>query len=138
MQLETLIEALNDACPGQTFAAQALPLDETILTVPSDCLRRAIAVLTDDFDVHHLSTITGQATEEGIELLYHFWQGRGLTMRVSLPGDAPVIESVVDQIPGAGFYEREVAEMLGVTFQGHPDPQPLLLPEDWDEGPPLR
>jgi NADH-quinone oxidoreductase subunit C len=31
-----------------------------------------------------------------------------------------------------------VAEMLGVTFEGHPDPRPLLLPDDWEGGAPLR
>ena len=36
------------------------------------------------------------------------------------------------------FYEREVAEMLGVTFDGHPDPGLFLLPDDWEGGAPLR
>ena len=138
MQIEALIAALQDACPAGTFEAQTLPLDETVLAVPADCLPEAVAILTDRFDVHHLSTITGQETESGIELLYHFWPGHGLTFRVLLSDKDPVIASVTGRIPGAGFYEREVAEMLGVTFEGHPDPRPLFLPEDWEAGPPLR
>lgn len=138
MQIDALIGALEEACPGHTFEAQTLPLDETILAVPPDCLLQVVTILVDRFGVHHLSTITGQGLDSEIELLYHFLHGRGLTLRVRLPDEDPVIESVTDRIPGATFYEREVAEMLGVVFEGHPDPRPLLLPDDWDEEPPLR
>jgi Ni,Fe-hydrogenase III component G len=138
VDIDALIDALRDACPADVSDPEALLLDETIVPVPRGCVPQVVSVLIDRFDVYHLSTITGQETEEGIELLYHFWDGQGVTLRVPLPGDDPVIETLTDRIPGAAFYEREVAEMLGVTFQGHPDPSPLLLPEDWEEGPPLR
>ena len=48
------------------------------------------------------------------------------------------IASVTDLIPGASFYEREIGEMLHLTFDGHPDPRPLLLPDDWNGDAPLR
>ena len=71
-------------------------------------------------------------------MLYHLWHGRGLTLRAVLPQDGAHIATLTDLIPGATFYEQEVSEMLGVTFDGHPDPSTLLLPDDWDGEPPLR
>jgi NADH:ubiquinone oxidoreductase subunit C len=76
--------------------------------------------------------------------MYHFWLGRGLTLRCVLPYDAPYLESVRDLIPGAAFYEREAAEMLGITFrpacdqQAGGDPSRFILPDDWEGGAPLR
>ncbi len=113
-------------------------LGEVFVRLPVEHLHCAIEILASRFNVWHLSTITGQDLGEEIELLYHFWSGRGLTIRVSLPLASPALPTVTDLIPGAEFYEREVAEMLGVTFVGHPNPVPLLLPDDWDGPPPLR
>ena len=73
-----------------------------------------------------------------IVLLYHLWHGRGLTLRAVLPRDGAHIATLTDLIPGAALYEREVSEMLGVTFDNHPDPGTLLLPDNWDGEPPLR
>ena len=54
-----------------------------------------------------------------------------------------MLDSVSDLIPGAAFYEREAAEMLGITFRRpaedeQPDPGWFLLPDDWEGGAPLR
>ena len=43
-----------------------------------------------------------------------------------------------DMFYSVEFHEREVFEMLGVYFEGHPDNRRLLLPEDWADLPPLR
>jgi NADH-quinone oxidoreductase subunit C len=115
-----------------------VPIDETFVALPAGCVHPATQVLVERFDLRHLSTITGQDTGSEIELLYHFWDGTGLTLRTSLPREEPHIATLTDLIPGAAFYEREVSEMLGVTFDGHPDPRALLLPDDWDGEPPLR
>jgi NADH-quinone oxidoreductase subunit C len=40
--------------------------------------------------------------------------------------------------PSAAWYERETYELFGISFEGHPDPRPLLLPDDWEGPPPLR
>ena len=92
----------------------------------------------EQFDFRHLSTITGDDTGEGVCVLYHFWHNYGITLRTILPYDDLHIATLTDLIPGAAFYEREVFEMLGVTFDGHPNPERLFLPDDWDGGYPLR
>jgi NADH-quinone oxidoreductase subunit D len=137
--------AIVDAwTPGTQWDIEVrlVPTDDVWITLPVGCLHLAIEALIEQFDIHHLSTISARqvtsAPAPSIELLYHFWHENGLTLRFVLTDDAPEVPTVTDLIPGAAFYEREVAEMLGVTFMGHPDPRPLLLPDDWEGGAPLR
>jgi NADH-quinone oxidoreductase subunit C len=61
-----------------------------------------------------------------------------LTVKARVPIDAPVIESVTDLFPGAEFPEREVYDMFGVLFEGHPDLRRILMPEDYEGFPQRR
>ena len=60
-----------------------------------------------------------------------------LSVRVQAEGDAPKLPSAVSVYPGAAWPEREVYDMFGVVFEGHPDLRRILMPDDW-EGYPLR
>jgi len=137
MNIDLILHVLQDAFPAETLEPQAMPINETFVALPPASIYLAAQILVERFGLRHLSTITGQDTGSEIELLYHFWDGRGLTLRTSLPREEPHIATLVNLIPGAAFYEREVSEMLHVTFDGHPDPRTLLLPDDWDGGAPL-
>jgi NADH-quinone oxidoreductase subunit C len=80
--------------------------------------------------------------DEGAELaivvhLYSLADGRRLLLRTRVPRDGGRIPSATAVFPGANWHERETIEMFGVTFDGHPDPRPLLLPDEFD-GHPLR
>jgi NADH-quinone oxidoreductase subunit C len=60
-----------------------------------------------------------------------------VTVKLRVPTDAPQVASVVDLFPTADFQEREVYDMFGVVFEGHPDLRRILMPEDY-EGHPQR
>ncbi|SFY53302.1 NADH-quinone oxidoreductase subunit C [Streptomyces sp. F-1] len=62
---------------------------------------------------------------------------RRLLLRTTVPHEAPVLPSAVGVYAGAAWHERETHEMFGVTFEGHPSLEHLLLPENF-EGHPLR
>jgi NADH-quinone oxidoreductase subunit C len=60
-----------------------------------------------------------------------------LNVKTRVGVDEPRLRSVVDLFPTANFQEREVYDMFGVEFEGHPDPRRILMPEDY-EGHPQR
>ena len=60
-----------------------------------------------------------------------------LRIRVQVPGEPPTIPTLFDVHPGTEAMEREVFDMFGIVFDGHPDLTRILMPEDW-EGHPLR
>jgi NADH:ubiquinone oxidoreductase subunit C len=137
-EIDALLAAWRAAFPDLTLTRETLPVDETVVAFPPEVVIPAAHILVEQFDVTHLSTITGDDTGEGVVLLYHFWAGGGIILRTLLPYDALRVPTLTDLIPGAAFYEREIWELLGVTFEGHPDPQPLLMPDDWDGEHPMR
>ncbi|WNZ29015.1 MAG: NADH-quinone oxidoreductase subunit C [Candidatus Bathyarchaeota archaeon] len=81
----------------------------------------------------HLSTITGCQNSEGsIEILYHFEnQGTLVTVRVSLPINVGSLSTITDIVPGSVLYEREIHDLFGIKFEGHPDLSRLILPDEW-------
>jgi NADH:ubiquinone oxidoreductase subunit C len=138
MKVDLILASLREILPSQTIETRRVPIDETFAVLPPECIRPAVQVLIEQFGVTHLSTITGQDTGNEIQLFYHFWDGEGLTLCTSLSQEDARIATLTGLLPGAAFYEREVGEMLHVTFVGHPDPRKLLLPDDWGGEAPLR
>jgi NADH-quinone oxidoreductase subunit C len=60
-----------------------------------------------------------------------------LRLRVQVPADDPTMPSLFEVHPGVENPEREVFDMFGITFEGHPDLSRILMPDEW-EGHPLR
>jgi NADH-quinone oxidoreductase subunit C len=89
-----------------------------------------------------LSTISCVEHASFFELLYHFsLDSRGIvvTLRVETPKQDPSVDSITGLIEGAGFIEREIHDLFGVKFSGHPRPERLILAESWPKGEyPLR
>ena len=69
--------------------------------------------------------------------LYSMLYNRRIRVKVYLQEDDPRVPTLTGLWPAANFLEREILDMMGITFDGHPDPRRVLLPADWD-GYPLR
>jgi NADH-quinone oxidoreductase subunit C len=118
---------------------------ELTLLVPAEHLRPLAAFLAGESDLAftYLSDVTAVdrfPTEPRFELNYHLLsisRRDSLCLRVRLPGESPVADTVVPVWPTANWHEREIFDLFGIRFEGHPDLRRMLLPDDW-EGHPLR
>lgn len=110
-------------------------------------------VLTVDYDVVHdaaadlkalgfdrLGMVTAVDRVDFFEMVYRL-QSReihaGLFLKCAVPRSDPKVASMFDLWPAADWQEREVYDLFGITFEGHPDLRRILLPDDW-VGHPLR
>ena len=78
---------------------------------------------------------------ERFEVIYHVLSlphGVRLRIKARVTEEHPVIASVVSVWKGAEFMERETYDLMGIKFSGHPDLRRILMPENYDEGYPLR
>lgn len=114
--------------------------DDAVLLVPRDNLKRAAADLKQlGFD--RLGMVTATDRGDGRLLIIYRLTSRTLRAAIFLKAKVdvadPVVATVTDLWPAANWQEREVYDMFGIEFTGHPDMRRILLPEDW-VGFPLR
>ena len=118
---------------------------ELTLRIRAVNLRQACEFLRDDRELSfkYLSDLTAldhYPSEPRFETVYHLYSiknNQRLRLKVRLGGDDPRVDSMVQVWPGANAFEREVFDLFGIYFTGHPYLVRIVLPEDW-EGHPLR
>ena len=82
-------------------------------------------------------TATGSDADDELEVLYHFFYdavGLAVNMRVKAPKTEPTVPAITPEVPAAAWIEREIRDLLGLEFEGHPRPERLILADDWPEG----
>jgi NADH-quinone oxidoreductase subunit C len=120
------------------------PGTEPILRLPLEKARDIALFLKDDpelgFDVP-LCVSGVDYPPERIEIVYHLFSQTHhhyVTLKLHADRSNPVVPSLTPVWPGANWHEREVFDLLGVRFEGHPDLRRILLPDDWPLVYPLR
>jgi NADH-quinone oxidoreductase subunit C len=119
--------------------------DEMTIYVERSLIREACVLLRDDpsCPFNFLSDVTcvdQYPAEPRFEVVYHLLSipnKERVRLKVRLEGSSPAVDTVTSVWPAANFFEREVYDLFGVRFIGHPYLRRLLMPEDW-EGNPLR
>jgi NADH-quinone oxidoreductase subunit C len=145
MDHDALIASLQRVLPGVAFEASASIDRQATVYIDRDQLHDVALALRDHPDLAfaflaELTAIDVWPREPRFELVYmlvSFVHKRRLRLKMRLAGGDAHVATVTDIWPAANWLEREVWDMFGIAFDGHPDPRRLLMPEDW-QGFPLR
>jgi len=120
-----------------------LDRDELTIYIAREFVRDACAQLKAQGSTDFLSDVTCAdfyPRQPRFELAYHLLsmqRKERVRLKVELEGDDPTVESVTPVWPSANFFEREIFDLFGIRFLGHPYLRRIMMPEDW-EGHPLR
>jgi NADH-quinone oxidoreductase subunit C len=106
--------------------------DETTIVVPRELLRAAAERCRADTKLQ-FNLLTDATCMDLVSIP----RRDKVRLRVRVSGEDPVVDSLVPVWPGANWLEREIFDLFGIRFSGHPDLRRILLPDDW-EGYPLR
>jgi NADH-quinone oxidoreductase subunit C len=145
MEATALLRSLQEAVPGARLeGAPSVDLQTTVYVARED-LPIVARTLRDraDLGFNFLADLTAvdfwprEPRFELVYLLVSIEHRLRLRLKVKLHGTDARLPTVSALWPAANWLEREVWDLFGITFAGHPDPRRLLMPEDW-EGYPLR
>ena len=143
LEQEKILTALQAAFPGAVLDASGFPDEPVIVIRPADLAPvmaflkeepRGYAMLLD------LTCVDWPDRPERFEMVYHVFSlvsSKRIRVKASLPAEAPVIASLARLWKNADWLEREVFDMFGVRFEGHPNLGRLFM-YDGFEGHPLR
>jgi NADH-quinone oxidoreductase subunit C len=143
MEKEDLIEALRGRFPAEVESYAETHGDQTLVVRRDGLLAVMTALRAAPFDYAVLLDVTCVdflAAEGRFEMVYHLYslsRNRRLRIKASLPGANPVVDTLTGLWKNADWLEREVFDMFGVAFMGHPDLRRILMYEGF-EGHPLR
>ncbi len=133
-------------CPlSQRFGQDVIYVDrdryvDVLKATADDGYEMCLDVTAVDYLEHPERWVPGGVEAHRFEVVVNLLDmrgGRRLRVNVQVPGDDPTLPTLFDLHPGTEAMEREVFDMFGIHFDGHPDLSRILMPEEWD-GHPLR
>jgi len=111
-----------------------------LLTIRADQLVPVCRFVKESLGFDMPDCVTGIDTGQHLEVVYTLWSTQNqqeINLKVIVPYDNPVLDSATGVWRGVDWHEREIFDLFGVQFRGHPDLRRILLPEEF-EGFPLR
>jgi NADH-quinone oxidoreductase subunit C len=142
-KLEAISQAIASDLAG-AIVAQGIVRDELTVTVKASEIVRVVKFLRDDArcefrSIIDITAVDWPSREDRFDVVYHFLsptKNARVRIKVEVDETTPVA-SIIEVFPGANWFEREVYDLYGVLFTGHPDMRRLLTDYGF-EGHPLR
>jgi NADH:ubiquinone oxidoreductase subunit C len=140
---EQLVEHLLEKFPEKAEKVELNPAQAAVKIDPSVLLDMVAFIKEDEnIAIDYLSSVSAiDYLEDGMEMVYHFTSIKHchiLTLKVKLDREKPEVPTIIEFFPASNWYEREAWELFGINILNHPNLKTLLLPEDWDQGWPMR
>ena len=141
---DTIIDLVKSKLPDAVQEVIEFRGETTLVISPADIV--AVCLLLRDDPAAHFNFLSDVSALDRYPdeprfavnyQLYSMEYNRRLRLKVRLSGDKPAVSSVTSVWPGANWHEREVWDLMGIQFTGHPDLRRIFMPEDY-LGHPLR
>ena len=122
---------------GQKIQARTEFRSETTYSISPDDLREMAKFCRDDLSFDYLIDITSIdnfGEEPRFEIVYELYSmtlAVHLRLKLKISEEIGAVDTVSDIWPTANWHEREIYDMMGIKFNGHPDLRRILLPDDW-------
>ena len=136
MRKEDLIENIKVRAGRDIVNLEDRSKRRVYVTIRKEILKKIATYLFNDVKARFV-TASGVDTRSAIEILYHFSVdeiGLIVSLRVILEKPTLEVDSLTPIMKCLEWIEREMHELLGVDFKGHPNLKHLLLKDDWPEG----
>ena len=144
--LELIAQRVRDKLGDDAVVGTSFHRGQPTLEVAPERIKDVLRYLRDEDDEPYgfLASVHGcdylpDEPRLGVHYqLLSIERGERLNVKLRVGVDDPRVPTVVDVWPTADFQEREVYDMFGVLFDGHPDPRRILMPEDYEGFPQRR
>lgn len=142
MTKQELTSYIQEKFSGEIQVIENDQKEPYLIIQPKD-LHRFCRFIYDDTRLllTFLMNMSGVDTKERFEVVYNVCSYRyklRLYFKILIPYDKAEFDTIRDIWPVADWFEREIWELFGVNVNGHPNLKRFLLPDDWDQGYPMR
>lgn len=136
MDKQEFLNNSKEKFPDAVRETIVLKRNRATIEIDSSAILEISEYLLSELDMRFIIA-TAVHTKRGIEILYHYaddTDGNIFNINVILPVENPQIESLANRISAANWIEREMHEIMGITFTNHPEPETLISEGNWAEG----
>lgn len=136
MTREEILQDLKDKFSDDIIKVFEKTGKKVYIDIRPEALTKIATYIFRDLDAR-FNIASGVDVRHHMEILYHFTIDEIdllISLRVVLEKTKLEIDSLAPVFEAANWIEREIHELLGIEFKGHPDMRKLLLPEEWPEG----
>lgn len=134
--LDDMLQALQEQM-GEKLVLSQDRFFKFLQVDPEDVLALA-KTLRERYEFNYLANLTSVDYGESFEVVYHIYsipENNKIVLKTRIPRNNPEIDSVFSVWPTADWQEREIYDLMGITFKNHPNLIRILMPDDYDAHP---